>query len=55
MSGQSMHKPEAGESRCDILVSNGYVVTLDAERRVFEHGAVTITNRRIVAVGRLKT
>jgi cytosine/adenosine deaminase-related metal-dependent hydrolase len=51
MSGQPMQKAEAGESRCDILVSNGYVVTLDAERRVFERGAVAITDRRIVAVG----
>src|SRR5216683_238356 len=51
MGGQSMQKEAASGSRCDILVTNGYVVTLDAERRTFERGAVAITDRRIVAVG----
>ena len=51
MGSHSMQKAAAGESRCDILVTNGYVVTLDAERHVFERGAVAITDRRIVAVG----
>ena len=51
MGATSTWATAAGESRCDIVVSNGYIVTLDVERRVFEHGAVAITDRRIVAVG----
>ncbi|KAA2236312.1 amidohydrolase family protein [Salinarimonas soli] len=35
----------------DILIVNGIVVTMDAERRVIEDGAVAITGDRIVAVG----
>jgi 5-methylthioadenosine/S-adenosylhomocysteine deaminase len=41
----------AAENHCDILVTNGCVVTVDGGRRVFEQGAVAITDRRIVAVG----
>ena len=37
---------------CDILIRNGYVLTLDGERRVFPTGAVAITGNSIVAVGR---
>ena len=37
---------------CDILIRNGYVLTLDSERRVFPSGAVAITGNSIVAVGR---
>jgi cytosine/adenosine deaminase-related metal-dependent hydrolase len=51
MGAGSVRATAAGESHCDIIVGNGYVVTLDAERRVFERGAVAITDRRIVAVG----
>lgn len=36
---------------CDLLISNGYVLTMDEKRRVFPHGAVAITGSRIVAVG----
>jgi 5-methylthioadenosine/S-adenosylhomocysteine deaminase len=36
---------------CDLLVTNGYVVTVDEKRRVFEQGAVAIRGRRIAAVG----
>jgi hypothetical protein len=52
MSAQSAPGTAPGKEPCDLLVSNGYVVTLDPERRVFERGAVAITDRRIVAVGR---
>ena len=56
MGGQATTKIGAAEeSRCDILLINGYVVTLDAERRVFERGAVAITDRKIVAVGPSET
>src|SRR5579872_4516325 len=36
---------------CDILVTNGYVITVDPERRIFAPGAIAIRGRRIVAVG----
>ena len=35
----------------DILITNGVVVTMDAERRVIQDGAVAIEKDRIVAVG----
>lgn len=35
----------------DLLVTGGTVVTMDADRRVFEDGAVAIRGERIVAVG----
>jgi cytosine/adenosine deaminase-related metal-dependent hydrolase len=36
---------------CDIMVTNGYVVTMDGSRRIFAPGAVAIAGRRIAAVG----
>ena len=42
--------PQSGES-VDLLVTGGTVVTMDAERRVIEEGAVAIRGERIVAVG----
>ncbi len=36
---------------CDILVHNGYVVSMDAERRIFAPGAVAVTGSKITAVG----
>jgi cytosine/adenosine deaminase-related metal-dependent hydrolase len=41
----------AGERCGDILITNGCVVTVDAQRRIFENGAVAIADRRIAAVG----
>jgi cytosine/adenosine deaminase-related metal-dependent hydrolase len=35
----------------DLVIVNGYVVTVDAERRVFADGAVAIDGREIAAVG----
>src|ERR1044071_4709587 len=37
--------------RVDLIVSGGTVVTMDANRRVIEDGAVAVANGRIVAVG----
>lgn len=37
--------------KCDLLIGNGYVITVDANRTVFPHGAVAITGKEIVAVG----
>jgi cytosine/adenosine deaminase-related metal-dependent hydrolase len=37
---------------CDLLISGGTLLTVDAERRIFNDGAVAITGNRIVDVGR---
>jgi 5-methylthioadenosine/S-adenosylhomocysteine deaminase len=42
---------KAAVKSCDTIVTNGYVVTVDGKRRVFECGAVAITDSRIVDVG----
>ena len=42
---------KAAIKNCDTIVTNGYVVTVDGKRRVFECGAVAIIDRRIVDVG----
>ena len=39
------------QGRCDTIVTNGFVVTVDKERRVLENGAVAIDGRRIAAIG----
>ncbi len=41
----------ASPERVDLLVTGGTVVTVDADRRVIENGAVAIRGERIVAVG----
>jgi 5-methylthioadenosine/S-adenosylhomocysteine deaminase len=38
----------------DIIIANGYVVTMDGRRQIYSDGAVAITGRDIVAVGRTK-
>lgn len=38
-------------SNCELLLTNGSVITVDDERRVYEPGAVAITGERIVGVG----
>ena len=35
----------------DMLVRHGYVITMDAERRIISDGAIAILDRRIVEVG----
>lgn len=42
---------ERGPARCDLLVTNGYVVTMDAARSVIPDGAVAISGSRILEVG----
>ena len=44
-SNQTSPKP------CDLIVTNGYLITVDDGRRVFERGAVAIVGRSIAAVG----
>lgn len=42
---------EEAPLKCDLLVRNAYVITLDEQRRMYPKGAVAITGKRIVAVG----
>ena len=37
--------------RCDLLVSNGYLLTMDRERTIYSPGAVAVTGNEITAVG----
>ena len=37
--------------RCDLLIYNGQIITMDSERRIFRRGAVAIRGSRIVDVG----
>src|ERR1700730_1096913 len=37
---------------CDVLISGGVVLSVDAERRIFWDGAVAIDGNRIAEVGR---
>jgi cytosine/adenosine deaminase-related metal-dependent hydrolase len=51
MPAEHRHSSGAELETCDILVRNGYVISMDAERRIFVPGAVAITGSRISAVG----
>jgi cytosine/adenosine deaminase-related metal-dependent hydrolase len=51
MASSSPVKPEAGSVECDLLIRNGYVVSLDADRRIFPNGAVAVGRGLIVGVG----
>ncbi len=37
--------------RCDLLIKNAYVLTMNDQRQVFPRGAIAIKGRRIAAVG----
>jgi cytosine/adenosine deaminase-related metal-dependent hydrolase len=37
---------------CDLLISGGIVLTVDAERRIYWDGAIAVTGNRILEVGR---
>ena len=39
------------KTRCDTLIRNGQVITIDSERRIYRPGAVAVTGSRIVDVG----
>jgi 5-methylthioadenosine/S-adenosylhomocysteine deaminase len=36
---------------CDLLIRNGYVVSMDERRRIFPNGTIAIDGRNIVAIG----
>ena len=39
------------DQRCDLLIHNAYVISVDAERRVFSPGAVAVRGKRLAALG----
>lgn len=43
--------PAPAKQRCEILIRNGCVLTMNAERTVYANGAIAILGNRIVAVG----
>lgn len=47
-----MTDPTASPASCDLLVTAGWVITVDAERRIVRDGAVAVTDGVIVAVGK---
>lgn len=40
------------KKNCDLLYYGAYLVTVDAERRIYGDGAIAVSGRRIVAIGR---
>jgi 5-methylthioadenosine/S-adenosylhomocysteine deaminase len=42
---------EPAAKRCDLLIVNGCVLTMNGERTILANGAVAVSGRRIVAVG----
>jgi len=44
-------RPASAKEHVDLVVTNGIVVTMDAQRRVIENGAVAVRGDSIVAVG----
>lgn len=42
----------SNQRSCDLLIRNGQIITMDAERRIYSSGAVAIAGSRIAAVGR---
>ncbi len=50
MSGK-LEKPDGQPRRVELIVRNGYVITMDDANRILEDGAIAIDRGRIVAVG----
>lgn len=51
LSGWAQRRPATATTTVDLLIKGGAVVTMDDERRVFDHGFVAIRGEQIVAVG----
>jgi 5-methylthioadenosine/S-adenosylhomocysteine deaminase len=49
--GLLMPQVVSAKDKVDLLVTNGTVITMDAQRRVIENGAVAVRGDTIVAVG----
>jgi cytosine/adenosine deaminase-related metal-dependent hydrolase len=43
--------PGTARTAADMIVTHGYVVTMDAAKDIYEDGVVVVNHRRIVAVG----
>jgi 5-methylthioadenosine/S-adenosylhomocysteine deaminase len=41
----------AGREACDLVVRNGYVITMDRDRTIYRDGAVAVVGRHIAGVG----
>src|SRR6266481_5808264 len=50
-----LHAQNAKKEKVDMLVAGGTVVTMNAERRIIEDGAVAVNGDAIVAVGSRRT
>src|SRR5260370_14015674 len=46
-----LHSQNTKKEKADLLVTGGTVVTMNAERRIIEDGAVAVTGDTIVAIG----
>ncbi len=46
---------QAAPAAADLIVTNGYVVTMNDRREIFDRGAVVVRDARIVAVGPMET
>ena len=42
---------KGGKQRCDTLIRDGYILTMDSQRRVFPNGAIAIDGPNIVGAG----
>ncbi len=40
------------KTRCDLLIRNAYVLTMDAKGTAYPDGAIAVDGRNIVAVGK---
>ena len=43
--------PEQQQRACDVLVSNGCILTMNADRTIVPDGAIAINGHSIAAVG----
>src|SRR6266571_3762889 len=46
-----MTEKQADKRECDLLIRDGYLITMDDERRIYSDGAIAIAGTRIVGLG----